>query len=189
MKSTEPKTTFLGQAPNQSQFNTMEKQISRRNKRYKAKRLYLTKKYTSREICKKVGITEKTMSIWIYTYGWNSPERDGLIPKTAVFGFKHKGFYDYLKNSNPKLIECLKIELKGFIDINKGIIARQKSQLNMLIKPIGLDKNEQCQLFSEITGRPIEDISQLKYKEAANLIEYVGQEDNLLELIIKKANT
>jgi hypothetical protein len=158
-------------------------------KRYRAKRLFLTKKYTSREICKMVGITEKTMSKWVKLYGWKDPETASLIPESEVFGFKHKGFYDYLKSNNPQLIESLKLELIGFIDSSKGITARQKAQLNRLISSIGLDKNDQHLLYTEITGRPINDMSQLKYGESVTLIEYLGQEDNVLELIIKKVNT
>jgi hypothetical protein len=164
------------------------KKVSRRDKRYKAKRLFLTKRYSATEICKMVGITDATMSKWVKKHGWKDPETAAIIPESAVFGFKHKGFYDYLKYSNPLLIESLRLELTGFIAANKNISGSQKAQLKALITSIGLDKKDQSLLFTEIAGRPIQEITQLKYKEAADLIDHLGSYDNVVELIIKKVN-
>ncbi|HEK20681.1 terminase gpP N-terminus-related DNA-binding protein [Mucilaginibacter sp.] len=166
----------------------MEKQITRRNKRYKAKRLFCTGKYTSRQISEMVGVTDATMSKWIQHYGWRDPETTALLPKSQIFGFKHKGFYDFLTINNPHLIESLNFELKKFMDTNRNIITKQKAQLNRLIATIGLDEKDQCILFTEITGRNTEKLSQLKFNEAANLIDYLSHYDNIVELIIKKVN-
>jgi hypothetical protein len=162
--------------------------VSRRNKRYKAKRLFLTKQYTSRQICKMVGITDATMSRWIKHYGWRDPETKAILPKSQIFGFKHKGFYDFLNINNPQLIESLNLELKKFIDTNRNIVAKQKAQLNRLITAIGLDQKDQCTLFTEITGRHTEMLSQLNFNEAAYLIDHLSQYGNVVELIIKTAN-
>jgi len=166
----------------------MEKQVSRRQKRYKAKRLFLTKKYTARQIGEMVGVTDATMSKWIKQNGWKDPETTDLLPKSQVFGFKYKGFYAYLSNNNPQLIDILNFELKNFIDTNRGIVAKQTAQLNRLIKSMGLDEKDQSILFAEIAGKPIDDIAQLKYKEAEYMIEYLKEYDKVVELVIKKVN-
>ncbi|MHB8207785.1 terminase gpP N-terminus-related DNA-binding protein [Mucilaginibacter sp.] len=166
----------------------MEKQVTRQNKRYKAKRLFSTGKYTSKQIATMVDVTEATISKWIKNHGWKDPETTAIVPKSKIFGFKHKGFYGFLKINNPQIVEILNQELKKFMDTNRNIIAKQKSQLKMLIRPTGLDEKEQLQLFASIVDRPITEISQLKYNEALSLIEYLSEDDNVLELIIKKVN-
>lgn len=166
----------------------MENQVSRRNKRYKAKRLFFTKKYSSKQICEMVGVTQVTMSKWIKRYGWKNPESAGFVRKVEALGLISPTFYNHLKSNNPPLFDELIIEAKQFIGANSSITVGQAESLKSLLHLTSLSDKSQYVFFTEVTGRPIEKISQLKYDEAEYLIEHLSvfDENKTFELTIKQ---
>lgn len=96
-----------------------DNQVSRRKKRYKAKRLFFTGKYTSRQIAVMVDVTEATMSKWIQRYGWKNPDNAGLRMKVDVFSIIQPSFIDHLQHHNPALYSLVQGEIIIFMGIKK----------------------------------------------------------------------
>lgn len=44
----------------------------------KAKQLYLSGLYTQKEICKQIGVSQKSMSIWVNKYQWKE-KKDSIM--------------------------------------------------------------------------------------------------------------
>jgi uncharacterized protein YjcR len=93
----------------------MEQQVTRRNKRYKAKRLFFTGKYTSRQIAAMVEVTEATMSKWVKRYGWKNPETKGPVTTLAVFSIISPGFVEHLEQNNAELLIEIKTAISAYI--------------------------------------------------------------------------
>ena len=162
--------------------------FSRRQKRYKAKRLFFTNKYQSKQICEKVGVTLATMSKWIKKYGWKNPESAGFTRKVAALGLISPDFFNHLSTNNLPLLNEVVFEIKIFTGANKSITVGQAEKIKSLIELRSLDNKGQYSLFTQVAGRPIEKISHLKYDEAAYLIEYLSREDQAFEVTIENVN-
>ena len=89
--------------------------MPRRNKRYKAKALFYTQKYTSKQICEMVGVTQATMSKWIKKYNWRKSENVGFSRNIEALGLISPSFYNHLKANNQPLSEF--IEISRYRDI------------------------------------------------------------------------
>lgn len=166
----------------------MENQVSRKNKRYKAKRLFDTQKYTAREICKMVDVTEATMSKWVKRYGWKNPDTAGFTPKVAALGLIQPGLVDFLKQSNPEILHQLGVEIQKYSGSYKTITFYQAEKINLLVELNGLSDLDRVSLFSTVVGKRTEKVDQLKFDEAQYIIELLSSTEKEFEVVIKKVN-
>lgn len=163
----------------------MEKQVSRRNKRYKAKRLFFTKKYTSAQICEMVDVTAATMSKWIKRYGWKKPDEAGLRVNVKVFGIISQEFNQYLELNAPQLHTEIIKAIKSYVKSTSGNAAKI-SKIKAEIKAF-FDYPELIgQAFDGITVNQVDELSFNKLEELLAMLK--GWDHPTIELTIKKVN-
>ncbi|WP_295714178.1 hypothetical protein [Mucilaginibacter sp.] len=107
----------------------MNQQVSRRNKRYKAKRLFFTHKYTSRQIAAKVDVTEATMSKWVRQNGWKNQDTAGAVSLVTTFSIISASFYEHLEQSNPELLALVKDEICLYVKATSSLSKNKKVTL------------------------------------------------------------
>lgn len=161
----------------------MEKQVSRRNKRYKAKRLFFTKKYTNKQICAMVDVTDATMSKWIKRFGWKKPDEAGLRANLKAFSIISQGFNDHLENNNPELYIALRKEIDSYVKKTSGGAAK------LLIVKAEIKEffNDPDLIGREFDGVTLDQVDELSLKRAERLLalfKYWNQP--VIELTIKE---
>lgn len=77
----------------------MSKELTIAQKKEWAQLLYLQNQLSQKEICKKVRVSEKTMSLWIKKERWDKMRKSLLTSKSEVLRF----FYDVLDNVKTKI--------------------------------------------------------------------------------------
>lgn len=77
----------------------MSKELTIAQKKEWAQLLYLQNQLSQKEICKKVRVTEKTMSLWVKKERWDKMRKSLLTSKSEVLRF----FYDVLDNVKTKI--------------------------------------------------------------------------------------
>jgi hypothetical protein len=153
--------------------------------RHRAKVLYLSKQYTSTQICEMVGITNATMSKWVKRYGWKNPDEAGIRFNIKAFGIVSPAFSNYLEINNPEIFKTLKKEIVNYIKSSSGSGAKLQS-----IKKEIIDFFEYPELkgqqFDGITVKQVDTLSLKKAERLLALLKYWDQP--AIELTIKKVN-
>lgn len=63
-----------------------------------AKRMYESGKYRQREIARKVGVTEKTITLWVKKFGWQNRKRLQLYESKNPL----LGYLNFLRAEHPE---------------------------------------------------------------------------------------
>ncbi len=159
----------------------MKQQVSRRNKRYKAKRLFFTHKYTSRQIAAMVDVTEATMSKWVKQNGWKDPDTAGAVSLVTTFSIVSASFYEHLELNNPKLLVLVKDEISTYVKVSSGAGKARKdleTQIKELYAKMDLD---------EFGGINISDLPTLSKNKLNRLLDQLTEYSKpAIELTIKK---
>lgn len=84
-----------------------------------AKNLYFSG-VKSQDICIVMGITEKTLSLWVKKFRWKKAKVTGVEPmfseaKSAKVYPLYWDFANYLQDKNPELLEQLEIEILNYL--------------------------------------------------------------------------
>jgi len=79
----------------------MSKELTIAQKKEWAQLLYLQNQLSQKEICKKVRVSEKTMSLWCKKERWDRLRKSLLTSKSDLLRF----FYDVLDNVKKKISE------------------------------------------------------------------------------------
>ncbi len=164
----------------------MKKQLTRREKRYRAKALFFTKRHTQKEICAMVGVTDATMSKWVKRFGWKKPDEAGLRANVQAFSIISHGFNDYLENNNPELFIAVRNEIKSYLkntSSNGAKLLRVKAEIKELFNDPELIGKK----FGGITVDQVDALGLIRAERLLELFKYRNQP--VIELTIKEVNT